>query len=162
MYEPACEPINKCNIDQMSFKAYLSRWLAASTKQAPMIYSAVVAKLGPSAQAAAAQCTGGDNGRTCGVKWTEAGVYDGTYGVGQQMSALEVIQSNLIYQVQAPVTNTTGGTSTGNSNAGSGSEEDLSDVDAMLPTTTGDRIGAGFLTAALLVAFLGTCCWMIV
>ena len=27
MYEVACEPYGKCDIDQRSFKAYLARWL---------------------------------------------------------------------------------------------------------------------------------------
>lgn len=32
MYEVACEPGNTCNIDQQSFKAYLARWMAATTR----------------------------------------------------------------------------------------------------------------------------------
>jgi mannan endo-1,6-alpha-mannosidase len=115
-----------------SFKAYLSRWMAASSKVAPWLYASVKPYLAASAQAAAASCSGGEDGTTCGTKWWNGGVWDGTYGVGQQMSALEVIQSNLIsqvcpwltssivyfgtdvLQVQGPVSNSTGGTSQGN------------------------------------------------
>ncbi|TAQ89669.1 hypothetical protein B7494_g2015 [Chlorociboria aeruginascens] len=111
MVEVACELINKCDVDQHSFKAYLSRWMAATTKMAPFTYNDVMAKLAPSARAAAQQCSGGTNGRMCGLKWINGSVWDGSSGVGQQLAALEVIQSNLIRQVQSPVTNSTGGTS---------------------------------------------------
>lgn len=88
--------------------------MAASTKVAPWLYDDIQPYLAASAVAAAAQCDGGSDGVTCGTKWTTNGVWDGTYGVGQQMSALEVIQSNLIQRVQGPVSNSTGGTSSGN------------------------------------------------
>jgi mannan endo-1,6-alpha-mannosidase len=159
MVEVACENDGKCNVDQHSFKAYLSRWMAATTKMAPFTYDAVMAKLASSAQAAAAQCSGGDNGRKCGLKWTQGSTWDGSDGVGQQMAALEVIQSNLIHQVAGPVTNATGGTSKGNPAAGAKSS------DTTLPTsarTTGDRVGAGFLTAVVLSILVGTLWWMIV
>jgi mannan endo-1,6-alpha-mannosidase len=82
-----------------SFKAYLSRWMAASTKVAPWLYDDIKPYLAASAQAAALSCTGGDDGTTCGTRWWNNGVWDGATGVGQQMSALEVIQSNLIDRV---------------------------------------------------------------
>lgn len=95
MYEQACEDVNTsgtCDTDQLSFKAYLSRWMAATSKLVPWTASYITPKLQASAQAAAAQCTGGTSGITCGEHWTNNGVYDGTSGVGQQMSALSVIQ----------------------------------------------------------------------
>lgn len=162
MYEVACEPTGKCDVDQMSFKAYLSRWMAATTKVAPFTYDTIMPLLRTSAQAAAAQCTGGANGRMCGVKWTDGGVWDGTYGVGQQMSALEVIQSNLITQSAGPLTNTTGGTSVGDPNAGSGSTSTSSTGVTYDPVTTGDRVGAGFLTSLMLIIVIGGAWWMVV
>ena len=81
-----------------SFKAYLARWMAATIKVAPWMSEQILPFLQTSAKAAAAQCNGGTDGVTCGIKWT-ASTWDGAYGVGQQMSALEVIQSNLIAQV---------------------------------------------------------------
>ncbi len=113
MTEVACEPVNLCNLDQQSFKAYLSRWMAATTKWVPWSYSRVKPLLEASAVAAAAQCTGGDNGRMCGLRWTDNGKWDGTSGVGQQMAVMEIVLANMIKDVVAPVTNTTGGTSAG-------------------------------------------------
>lgn len=159
MQEVACENNGKCDVDQHSFKAYLSRWMAATTKMAPFTYQKVMAYLAPSAAAAAQQCSGGDNGRTCGLKWTMNTTWDGSYGVGQEMAALEVIQSNLIQQVSGPVTNTTGGTSKGDPAAGTKSP---GAVLAASPASTGDRIGAGFLTAAVLVLFTAMCWCMVV
>jgi mannan endo-1,6-alpha-mannosidase len=160
MSEVACESNGKCNNDQMSFKAYLSRWMAATTKMAPFTYDTIMPKLKTSAVAAAQQCSGGSNGRTCGLKWTNGATWDGTYGVGQQMSALEVVQSNLISQVKAPVTNITGGTSVGNPNAGSGSVTTGSQYNTT-PSTTGDKVGAGFLTTFVLVSVVGGAWWII-
>lgn len=160
MSEVACEGNGKCDVDQMSFKAYLARWMAATTKMAPFTYDAVQAKLASSATAAAQQCSGGNSGRMCGLKWTNRATWDGTSGVGQQMSALEVIQSNLIQQVAGPVTNSTGGTSVGNPLAGSGSDDTV--PLGYGDTTTGDRVGAGFLTTIVLIGVLGGAWWMII
>ena len=160
MYEVACEGPNTCDTDNYSFKAYLSRWMAASTKYAPFIYNLVMPKLRASAIAAAEQCSGGANGQMCGQKWTQGAQWDGTQGVGQQMSALEVIQANLIQQVQGPVTNSTGGTSKGNAGAGGGS----SSTNPTLPTSpieTADRAGAGIITALLAIWVIGGIWWMI-
>lgn len=158
MQEVACENNGKCDVDQHSFKAYLARWMAATTKMAPYTYNTVMAKLGPSAQAAAQQCSGGDNGRTCGLRWQDGSTWDGSYGVGQEMAALEVIQSNLIAQVSGPLTNSTGGTSQGNAAAGT---ESSSSILPVTPTITGDRVGAGFLTTVVLIVFVGSIWWMI-
>jgi len=168
MFEVACETNGKCDVDQRSFKAYLARWMAASTKVAPFLFDQVMARLRPSAAAAALQCSGGNNGRTCGLKWTEGAVWDGLSGFGEQMSALEVIQSNLIKQARGPVTNATGGTSLGNPNAGanSGGSDDYdagaaAAAAALAAVTIGDKVGAGFVTTALLVGMLTAQCWMI-
>ncbi|KAK5115102.1 hypothetical protein LTR62_001799 [Meristemomyces frigidus] len=158
MYEVACEPSNNCNTDQQSFKAYLSRWMAASTKLAPFITDLVDTYLSDSAAAAAASCSGGADGVTCGTKWT-TGTWDGTYGVGQQMNALEIIQGLLIDQVQGPVSNETGGTSTGNPSAGTGGDTRPGAPTSVI--TTGDKAGAGILTAIILVGLLGGAWWMV-
>lgn len=145
---------------EKSFKAYLARWMAATTKMAPETYDAIMGKLRPSAIAAAQQCSGGDNGRTCGLRWTKTNgsVWDGTHGVGQQMAALEVVQSTLIHQVAGPVTNSTGGTSEGNAAAGGKSVPVFEIADAH----TGDRVGAWVLTVSLIVIVSFTSWWMIV
>lgn len=164
MLEVACESVNLCNVDQQSFKAYLSRWMAATTKWAPWTYDYIKPLLQNSAVAAAKQCTGGDNGRMCGIRWVNnSGVWDGTTGVGQQMSAMEVVLANMIEQAQAPVTNSTGGTSEGNAGAG-GSDIGRTDPHgaayASAPITTGDRVGAAFCTVAILSALVAACVFM--
>ena len=118
MFEVACEPTGTCDTDNYSFKAYLSRWMVASIKYAPFITGTVMPLLQTSAKNAALQCSGGPNNQMCGQKWTAGATWDGTMGVGQQMSALEVVQANLIDLVPVPVTNKTGGTSQGNPAAG--------------------------------------------
>lgn len=95
MYEQACEDVNTsgtCDTDQQSFKAYLSRWMAATSKLVPWTSSYITPLLQASAKAAAAICDGGTDGVTCGEHWTTNSTYDGNYGLGQQMSALSVIQ----------------------------------------------------------------------
>lgn len=155
MFEQACEDVNTvgtCDTDQQSFKAYLSRWMAATTKIAPFTYDTVMPLLKTSAAAAAQQCTGGTGGTTCGEHWTEA--YDGTTGLGQQMSALSVIQAMLIDQAPELYTNTTGGTSVGDSSAGTKSGSSASGT-VITPATTGDKAGAGFVTALTIAGVLG-------
>lgn len=95
MYEWACETYGTCDTDQYSFKAYLSRWMAQSTVVAPYIHAPVLEFLNVSANAAAQSCSGGNDSQTCGQKWYVGG-YDGSFGVGQQLSALETVQSLLL------------------------------------------------------------------
>jgi len=161
MTEVACEPVDLCNIDQQSFKAYLSRWLAASTKWYPDMYSKVMPWLRASSLAATSQCTGGDNGRMCGLKWTDNGKWDGTTGLGQQMAALEVTLANLIEDSRAPFTSGSGGTSEGDPGAGGSDIGRLGEV-VFAPITTKDRAGAGILTALALLGLVACVIWMMV
>lgn len=158
-YEVACEPKLTCTTDMFSFKAYLTRWLAATTFVAPWTRELVMPKLQASAKAAAAQCVGGVTGRACGLSWSKAPAYDGTSGVGQQMAAMSVVFVNLLplQAVAAPLTNTTGGTSVGNPNAGS---QSVANPEAIKPATEGDRVGAGVLTTLVLAGATGMFGWM--
>ncbi|KAI1090064.1 glycoside hydrolase family 76 protein [Rostrohypoxylon terebratum] len=163
MIEIACEPVNLCDTDELSFKAYLSRWMAATTKWAPWTFTRIKTLLSNSAVAAAKQCTGGDNHRMCGLKWANnSGEWDGTTGVGQQMAALEVVLANMIEQAEAPVTNGTGGTSAGNPSAG-GSDEGRVDANGRLygPIATGDRAGAAICTIVILLALIAGVIFML-
>ncbi|KAH8667987.1 glycosyl hydrolase [Tricladium varicosporioides] len=140
---------NVCNDDQKSFKAYLSRWMAITTKMAPFTYNTVYGLLKSSSKAAAAQCNGGSTHTKCGIKWTQNGTWDGTDGVGQQMCALEVTLGLLIKETPPPLTNSTGGTSISNPTAGKNST-----LGKLAPTsliTTGDRVGAWFLTVVIVI-----------
>jgi mannan endo-1,6-alpha-mannosidase len=101
MFEAACEPYDNCNTDQQSFKAYLSRWLAKTSVLAPFTASTIQPMLEASALAAASSCSGSPDGVTCGTKWY-VGTWDGTWGAGQQLAAMEAIQSLLIADAGAP------------------------------------------------------------
>lgn len=156
MFEAACERgppggDQGCNVDQRSFKAYFSRWLAATTQLAPWTTDTIMPLLRTSALAAAQSCSGGTDGVTCGSKWWVLG-WDGQYGVGEQMSALEVIQSSLVARVKGPLSNATGGTSKGDPSAGTGHEgpPPLHDLNPR------DRKGAIALTVVLVLAMTGT------
>lgn len=155
MYEQACETSSTCDTDQLSFKAYFSRWLAATTKSAPFTYNTIKPLLKSSATAAALQCDGTAFSNACGFKWIDGATWDGTNGVGQQMSALEVIQANLINEASVLVTNTTGGTSVGDSSAGTSSSSTSSDGITDSPITTAEKAGAGILTFGMVTAILG-------
>lgn len=170
MVEVACENRGHCNLEMFSFKAYLSRWMAATTKMAPWTYDRVMAKLRPSAEAAAKQCSGGNSGRMCGQKWTMGASWDGSVGVGQQMAALEVVQSNLITRVSEPFTGDTGGTSIGDASAGTqGIDRHIPGNDKVRGSASGlvvslpgagDRFGAWFLTLLSVVSLGGLSCWI--
>jgi mannan endo-1,6-alpha-mannosidase len=93
MFEQRCETFEKCNIDQLSFKAYLGRFLVKAAIMAPFTKEQVTTWLRASAVGAAKSCAGKDES-ACGSKWYVDG-WDGTSGVGQQLSALEVTQALL-------------------------------------------------------------------
>lgn len=101
MYEQNCETTDTCNTDQFSFKAYMSRWMMATTKVQQQLNDGITSLITASAQAAAKSCTGGNDNNTCGTKWY-TGSWDGSQGLGQQLSALEVIQGLLAPTVGAP------------------------------------------------------------
>jgi mannan endo-1,6-alpha-mannosidase len=157
MNEIACEANGKCDVDQRSFKAHLSRWMAASAKVAPFTKSTIMGMLGTSATAAAKTCTAGADGNQCGLRWT-LDANDGSMGVGEQMSALEVFQGLLVDTASGPVTNTTGGTSVGNSAAGTNTDESATQYDTI---GSGDKAGAAILTVVVLLALFGGAGWVL-
>ncbi|KAI0127061.1 mannan endo-1,6-alpha-mannosidase DCW1-like protein [Xylariales sp. AK1849] len=152
-FEPACEPDN-CNADMRSFKGFLHRWMGTTAQLAPFTADTIFPVIRTSIAAGVAQCTGGDNGRFCGFHWS-TGVFDGKIGAGQQMNVLGGL-TTLLRSAAAPLTNTTGGTSVGNPNAGS----DTTVRTTLAAITTGDRAGAGILTAILIAGSLGAFAWM--
>lgn len=157
-YEVSCEAhISGCTTDMLSFKAYLTRWYAATTQMAPYTLPTIMPVLKTSAEAAAKQCVGGTTGQTCGLSWS-SGVWDGTKGVGQQMSAMSAVFTNLLplEEVGIPLTNATGGTSKGDPGAGGGAIN----PQAIKPATKADRAGAGILTTLILVVITGLFGWM--
>ncbi|KAJ4410633.1 hypothetical protein N0V82_009183 [Gnomoniopsis sp. IMI 355080] len=165
--EPACELNDKiqCDTDQLSFKGYVHRWLATAAQVAPVVYQPIMTTLKNSTAAAVKSCANdvanpnGYSTATCGFRWT-TGAYDGLTGAGQQMNALGALTSLLVavdpQSVAAPVTNTSGGTSVGDSNAGG----DTNFVKPLSPVQTKDRVGAGILTALVLVLMSSALFWM--
>ena len=76
------------------------------------------------------------------------------------MSAMEVVTSNLIAKVDPPVTTVSGGTSKGDPSAGTGTKTTPTGM-SKSTITTGDKAGAGFLTALVLVGVVGGVWWMV-
>jgi mannan endo-1,6-alpha-mannosidase len=104
MLEKICERRGTCNVDQLSFKAYLSRWMANTATLMPSLQNAILPFVHASAEGAKKSCTGGGNGKMCGSRWDVA--FDGLIGVGQQMSALDIMRAPLSIGVGKPVTAT--------------------------------------------------------
>lgn len=156
-YEIACEDSDTCTTDMFSFKGYVHRWLSVTAKLAPHTADKILPVLSKSAAAAIKQCTGGDNKRTCGFKW-KSGVYDGKTGVGQQMNVLAAVSSLLMEKTPAPYTAKNGGTSKGNSDAGTKGDSNFQNHNK--PIGTGDKAGAGILTLLVLAAACGMFGWI--
>lgn len=155
MIEVACERNGTCDDDQRSFKAYLARWMGWTMLVAPWTRDKLMPRLRASAVAAAKQCGPGKNG--CGLRWWR-GASDNEVGVGEQMAALEVMQNLLIDQVAGPVGENNGGISKNDPTAGS----DAGPVQVeMNPIGTGDKAGAGILTALVLAFLFGGAWWLI-
>lgn len=163
--EVACEDVGTCTSDMLSFKGFVARWMAVTAQLAPFTYDTILPVLRTSAEAAVKTCSGGDSGRMCGFKWHD-GVWDGTVSAGQQMNVLAALTSLLITGSEAtgaggdggaPVTNSTGGTSGGDSAAGYGDKPWDRQI---APITTADRAGAGILTVLFISSFSAGCWWM--
>jgi mannan endo-1,6-alpha-mannosidase len=138
-----------------SFKGYLHRWMGTTMQLAPYTQEKILPVLKSSLQAALRQCTGGDNGRFCGFHWT-SGTFDGAVGAGQQMNVLGALVSVQTQTMVPPLTNETGGTSVGDPNAGGETPSTISFTEI----TTGDKAGAGILTALMIAGACSAFAWM--
>ncbi|KAL2118395.1 hypothetical protein VTJ04DRAFT_8055 [Mycothermus thermophilus] len=167
-----CEgPQNFCNIDQRSFKGYLTRWLASTSLLAPHTQPIIQPLLQSSAVAAAHACSGptqppdfkGHTGTACGFRWTTAGGFDGLVGVGEQMNALSAVMYTLAARPGAPepLTADTGGTSKGNYAAQGRAMEDEETGMAYATITIRDRVAAGFATSAIALGVVAGCAFVI-
>jgi mannan endo-1,6-alpha-mannosidase len=158
MIEVTCEIEGTCNIDQRSFKAYLSRWMGYTAAVAPWTRDSINPKLQASAMAAAAQCTGGESQTHCNLYWATKNERVGSFDVGEQMAAMEVIQSLLYPLVAGPASRTSGGTSLSRPNAGLGT---AGEPPLLNDSTLGDKIGGIFLTVIMLVSTIAGAVWML-
>jgi mannan endo-1,6-alpha-mannosidase len=162
--EQHCEarPDTACNMDQLSFKGFLTRWLAHTSKLVPEVSSEIHEMLITQAPAAAAICNGvgderfgGHPNTACSFHWNITGVSDGLFGVGPQMSALAAVMYTLMPTSRPPATLDNGGTSRDDPTGG---RQDR--LVEWAEITTADRVGAGFVTTILVglllvfVAFL--------
>ncbi|EEB07469.1 mannan endo-1,6-alpha-mannosidase [Schizosaccharomyces japonicus yFS275] len=119
VYEPACEVSATCNYDQTSFKGFLCRFMAYTAMLAPFTRETIEPYLKTTARAAATACSGGYDGVTCGNQWWwNNGTWDGLYGLGEQMSALEAIVAVPFMDAAPLYTHANGGSSTGDNMAG--------------------------------------------
>ncbi|RVD87555.1 uncharacterized protein DFL_001782 [Arthrobotrys flagrans] len=160
--EIQCQDSDTCNADQPSFKAYLARWMGYTAQVAPYTYSDIMPRLRKNAQLAAATCTGGASGTACGLKWNTGPKFDGIMGLGEQLSALEVIQNTapFVAPVGYLVDIDNGGTSRSNPN-GTGTRGGVHNRNSQyLPyrlrnydITLADRVGAAIITLVIVVVF---------
>lgn len=157
MSEVLCEPTGICNRNEILFKGLTLSWMAFTGVLVPSTYSQILPKLQGSAEAAAKSCTG-DTNNTCGIRWY-TGTWDYQIGLEEEVSATNVFVANLIaYNRTRPVTSTTGGNSTSDPTAG---QNDHSTSKALSKITTGDKVGAGILTAAFVASWVGLLIWLI-
>lgn len=157
MYEAACMPVNTCKTDQRSFRAYMARFLQLTAILVPDTYDTIYNHLTTTAKAVALSCVGGTDGHTCGMNWSYSGLnpsnygWDGYYGLGEEMSALEVVQSLVAKYSPAPYTNENGGSSTGDvlyGNSTTTATAKLLDLDR------GDTAGASIITAVFSITII--------
>ncbi|KAI0442012.1 glycoside hydrolase [Xylaria telfairii] len=96
MFEQKCEPSHACSTDQTSFKASLSRWMGKTAVLVPSVRTTIMDMLERSAKGVAQSCVGHGNS-TCGLSWSGTG-FDGQSDFGVELSALETIQSLLVFE----------------------------------------------------------------
>ena len=119
MTEVSCESFGTCSSDQYAYKGLTAQWMGEAMQIAPFTADTILSYLKSSAQGAAKQCSGGNNGTACGTQWTK-NEYDGKTGLGQELSALNVFLANLAVNSSAPtIANTTATTTSGKPSASS-------------------------------------------
>lgn len=175
--EVACASNNNCNTDQLAFRAILARALAqtrslitslpttaiasnvssiANITSAAQSQSAAAASdlqsqidfiLRTSAKGAAAQCSGGDDGLTCGSDWSKS-EWDGTSGLGQELSALNVIVANLKVGGRLATANVSATEAGSDGTYGSNDTENMGSPGAANGTTTDSASSASHVVVS--------------
>lgn len=159
MYEAACQPSKQCNNDQRCFKGIYSRLLGLTCLMAPSLSAEIQKYLGVNSAAVLRSCSGGSDGHTCGLDWSNSS-WDGIYGLGEQISALEALQNRLVWTKPPVLSEKDGATSKGNGSAGSSKSH--TDTANELNITGKDRAGAGILTTLAIILLLLGGWWIIV
>ena len=140
MTEPVCEPDGSCdNVIVPAIQGLAAQWLGATLRVVPYNIPALSNKIRSSAQAAARQCSGGkDNQTACGMDWTIP-ESDGEYGLGQELSAMNVIVANL----RAKSAGTSNTTSSNSSTTAASGAAGTSSSSTGTPATPSQAIGSG-------------------
>ena len=158
MVEVTCEITGTCNVDQRSFKAYLARWMGYTAIVAPWTRNLIDPRLQSSAIAAAARCTNGTSKTSCNLYWATREKHDSSFGVGEQMAAVEVIQSLLYPTAAGPVTHDSGGISISQPSAGLDPTDENYRRDSV---RLSDKIGGSVLTIIVLVGTVAGAWWLL-
>ena len=156
--EITCQNSQTCNNDQRSFKAYFVRFLGATAQLLPETRDTIMDWIDTSAMAAAQSCSGGYDGHTCGLDWSHDG-WDGYYGLGEQMSALEILVNTNCLKRPPPYNSTNGGSSNGSGAAGT--EQSATNL-SPLHITAGSRAGAAIITCVIGISILSAGVWLII
>lgn len=120
------------------------------------VTDATMAKFKTSAVAAGQQCSGGDDGKHCGIRWTKRAEWDQTQGLEQEMAVLGVLNSVMVpFKAKGPYNTDNGGESQPDPNAGKDDDPKTRSI------TTGDRAGAGIVTAIFIGTWVAGLSWAI-
>ncbi|PGG96035.1 hypothetical protein AJ80_09880 [Polytolypa hystricis UAMH7299] len=175
--EVACEGNGKCNVDQKAFKGILARALGATRVLDSGTQDKITPILRDSAKAAARECEGDDDGKKqmeCDLVWEKDDGDDSddddddddaklrrddhhNEGLGEVLSALQVVQANLAGSVKEPGTADTTKTTTD----GKGGNDDGDDDDATpsstgsAPNSTDSNAAVGGMEVSMLVGLMG-------
>lgn len=127
--------------------------MATTAQLVPQLADTIWPYLEASAAGAAGQCDG-DSGTTCGYHFTTT-TWDGTSGLGQEMSALAAVGTPMIKlkNLAAPLTVQTGAKSNTSLTANGANVGNVADVPGWVkgPITTGDKFGAAVITIIVIV-----------
>ncbi|OAS99466.1 uncharacterized protein BDCG_16152 [Blastomyces dermatitidis ER-3] len=103
MFEPACEPDEKCDIRRKTFKAILSKALRNTVQLAPFMNDLVLPKVEASAREAVDECDEEDGYHMCSYDWVDVDNdrddkdddNDDDETLGEQLSVLQIVLAKL-------------------------------------------------------------------
>lgn len=175
-FEPPCEgttniPEGGCTQDMKFFRGFVLRWMADAAQLCPWTREPIMAAILSSAQAAVETCTGGENGRMCGMRWGLR-QFNGEVDLGQETGVLSALMTTLLllaetsyedadygggHEIKPPLTQDTGGTSVGDPQAGQSRRKKVVE---MLSLEGVDTVFAVILTTAVIVCAMVMFVWM--
>ncbi|PGH08432.1 hypothetical protein GX51_01259 [Blastomyces parvus] len=112
MFEPACEPREKCDIEQKTFKAILSRALRTTVQLAPFMNDLVLPKVEASAREAVDECENENGYQMCSYDWVDTdndrndddddADDEDDETLGEQLSTLQIVLAKLAGMGEGP------------------------------------------------------------